>query len=193
MKKTIVIAVLIITAVLSSNAQIKKVLFVMSAEDTLLLNKGKKERQTGVFLNEFYLAYKAIINEGYTVDFATPNGVKATIDLESLGEDYWEEKPELKNEALEFWNTDAKFSKPMTLEMSISNYDDYIGIVIPGGQGLMVDLIADTNIPVPLCTSCTKTRLTKFQLAKSAKSFLGSDHLFRQIFVAFLFFDQYEM
>jgi putative intracellular protease/amidase len=150
MKKTIVIAVLIITAVLSSNAQIKKVLFVMSAEDTLLLNKGKKERQTGVFLNEFYLAYKAIINEGYTVDFATPNGVKATIDLESLGEDYWEEKPELKNEALEFWNTDAKFSKPMTLEMSISNYDDYIGIVIPGGQGLMVDLIADTNIPVLL-------------------------------------------
>jgi hypothetical protein len=36
-------------------------------------------------------------------------------------------------------------------------------------------------------------RLTKFQLAKSAKSFFGSDHLFRQIFVAFLFFDQYEM
>jgi hypothetical protein len=43
----------------------KKVLFVMSAEDTLLLNKGKKERQTGVFLNEFYLAYKAIKTEGY--------------------------------------------------------------------------------------------------------------------------------
>jgi hypothetical protein len=36
MKKAIVIAVLIITAVLSSNAQTKKVLFVMSAEDTLI-------------------------------------------------------------------------------------------------------------------------------------------------------------
>jgi hypothetical protein len=43
----------------------RKVLFVLSAEDTLLLNKGKKERQTGVFLNEFYLAYKAIKTEGY--------------------------------------------------------------------------------------------------------------------------------
>jgi putative intracellular protease/amidase len=29
-------------------------------------------------------------------------------------------------------------------------YDDYIGVVIPGGQGLMVDLIDDLNIPVLL-------------------------------------------
>jgi putative intracellular protease/amidase len=150
MKKTIIIAVLIITAVLSSNAQTKKVLFVMSAEDTLLLNKGKKERQTGVFLNEFYLAYKAIKTEGYAIDFATPNGVKATIDIESLDEDYWEEKPEIKSEALEFWNNNVKFSTPMSLEKAIENADDYIGIVIPGGQGLMVDLIYDTNIPVLL-------------------------------------------
>jgi putative intracellular protease/amidase len=150
MKKAIIIAVLIITAVLSSNAQTKKVLFVMSAEDTLLLNKGKKERQTGVFLNEFYLLIKQLIKEGYCVDFATPGGIKATIDLESLDEDYWEEKPELKIEALEFWNKDEKFAKPMTLEKAISNYDNYIGIVIPGGQGLMVDLIYDTNIPVLL-------------------------------------------
>jgi hypothetical protein len=86
MKKSVVIAVLIITAVLSGNAQIKKVLFVLSAEDTLLLNKGKKERQTGVFLNEFYLGIQSYqLTEGYAVDFATPGGVKATIDLESLG------------------------------------------------------------------------------------------------------------
>jgi hypothetical protein len=150
MKKAIVIAVLIITAVLSSNAQTKKVLFVMSAEDTLLLNKGTKERQTGVFLNEFYLAYKAIKTEGFVVDFATPGGIKATVDLESLDDDYWIEKPELKNEALEFWNKDEKFANPMTLEKAVESFDDYIGVVIPGGQGLMVDLIDDLNIPVLL-------------------------------------------
>jgi putative intracellular protease/amidase len=116
----------------------------------LLLNKGKKERQTGVFLNEFYLAYKAIKTEGYAIDFATPGGVKATIDIESLDADYWKEKPEIKSEALEFWNNNVKFSTPMTLEKAIENADDYIGIVIPGGQGLMVDLIYDTNIPVLL-------------------------------------------
>jgi putative intracellular protease/amidase len=150
MKKLLVISVLLLSAVFLTRAQSQKILFVMSAEDTLLLNKGKKERQTGVFLNEFYLAYKAIIKEGYMVDFATPGGFKATVDLESLDEKYWEEKPGLKDEALEFWNKDEKFAKPITLEKAIKNYNKYIGIVIPGGQGLMVDLIYDTNIPVLL-------------------------------------------
>jgi putative intracellular protease/amidase len=147
MKKLIVICVLFIMVLFTSNAQAKKVLFVMSAEDTLLLNKGEKERQTGVFLNEFYLAYKAIITEGYDIDFATPEGVKATIDAESLDEEYWKEKLELKDEALEFWNKNEKFGHPMTLEEAIERSNEYIGIVIPGGQGLMVDLINDKNIP----------------------------------------------
>ena len=42
-------------------AQNSKVLFVLSAADTLLLNKGEKKRQTGVFLSEFYLVYKSLI------------------------------------------------------------------------------------------------------------------------------------
>jgi hypothetical protein len=123
MKKLLVISVLLLSAVFLTRAQSQKILFVMSAEDTLLLNKGKKERQTGVFLNEFYLAYKAIIKEGYMVDFATPGGLKATVDLESLDEKYWEEKPGLKDEALEFWNKDEKFAKPITLEKAIKNYN----------------------------------------------------------------------
>jgi outer membrane murein-binding lipoprotein Lpp len=36
MKKLVIFAVLIITAFLSGNAQSKKVLFVLSAEDTLI-------------------------------------------------------------------------------------------------------------------------------------------------------------
>jgi putative intracellular protease/amidase len=56
-----------------------------------------------------------------------------------------EGKPEIKSEALEFWNNNVKFSTPMSLEKAIENADDYIGIVIPGGQGLMVDLIYDTK------------------------------------------------
>lgn len=56
-------------------AQNNRILFVMSAADTLQLNDGEKLRQTGVFLNEFYLAYKSVTEAGYTVDFATPNGI----------------------------------------------------------------------------------------------------------------------
>jgi len=131
-------------------AQSKKVLFVMSEADTLLLKKGKNKRQTGVFLNEFYIAHKAIADAGFAIEYATPTGKKATIDQESLGDDYWEGKLELKPEAIDFWENNKAFSNPMTLTKAIEKQNEYIGLVIPGGQGLMVDLIYDKNIPIIL-------------------------------------------
>src|SRR5690554_7776131 len=88
----------------------------MSAADTLQLNNGEKLRQTGVFLNEFYLAYKSVTEAGYTVDFATPNGIVATIDKESINDKYWKNNLEVKNEALIFTKTDSLFNSPKTLE-----------------------------------------------------------------------------
>ena len=147
------IRILIIILVLLANtvsAQNNKILFVLSAEDTLQLNNGEKLRQTGVFLNEFYLAYKSVTEAGFTVDFATPNGIIATIDEESINDKYWENNFEVKNEALIFTKTDSLFNSPKTLEKAIEDKSDYIGLIIPGGQGLMVDLKDDINIPILL-------------------------------------------
>ncbi len=131
-------------------AQDKKILFVMSAADTIALNKGNKLRQTGVFLNEFYLAYKAVSEAGYSVDFATPNGKVATIDHESVDEKYWKGSLSLREEAVLFVENDSAFIHPITLKKAIENREEYSGLVIPGGQGLMVDLIYDQNVPVLL-------------------------------------------
>ena len=131
-------------------AQSNKILFVMSAADTLPLNNGKKLRQTGVFLNEFYLAYKSVTEAGYFVDFATPNGIVATIDQESINDKYWKNNLITKNEALVFSKTDHSFNNPKTLEKAIEDKTNYTGLIIPGGQGLMVDLIEDKNIPILL-------------------------------------------
>jgi putative intracellular protease/amidase len=150
MKKIISIAILAVFISNISYGQNKKVLFVMSEADTLLLKKGKKKRQTGVFLNEFYEAYQALTEKGYDIDFATPTGKKPTIDQESLNDDYWKDKTEMKQKAIDFWETDARFSKPMTLETATQSLENHIGLVIPGGQGLMVDLIYDKNIPILL-------------------------------------------
>lgn len=147
------IRILIIILVLLANtvsAQNNKILFVLSAADTLQLNNGEKLRQTGVFLNEFYLAYKSVTEAGYTVDFATPNGIVATIDKESINDKYWKNNLEVKNEALIFTKTDSLFNSPKTLEKAIEDKSNYIGLVIPGGQGLMVDLKDDINIPILL-------------------------------------------
>jgi len=101
-------------------------------------------------LNEFYLAYKSVKEAGYTVDFATPNGIVATIDEESINDKYWKKNLEVKKEALTFIKTDNIFNNPKTLEKAIENKSDYIGLIIPGGQGLMVDLKDDRNIPILL-------------------------------------------
>jgi len=148
--RTIFLLTAMLTFQVTAKAQPQKVLFVLSAEDTLPLNKGKKERQTGVFLNEFYFAYKAIISEGYAVDFATPEGKKPIIDQESLREGYWKEAPALKAEAVDFWETSASFSSPMSLSEAVDRTSEYIGLVIPGGQGLMVDLYYDAMLPILL-------------------------------------------
>ena len=148
--RTVCIALLALFMSVPAFAQKGKVLFVLSEADTLLLNKGKKKRQTGVFLNEFYLAHKAIADAGFAIDYATPTGKKATIDQESLDDDYWEGKLELKPEAIEFWKNNKAFSNPMNLAKAIEKQEQYMALVIPGGQGLMVDLIYDENIPVLL-------------------------------------------
>lgn len=150
MKRVITIVAIIVTTHISASAQSRKILFVMSAADTLELNDGEKLRQTGIFLNEFYLAYKSVTEAGYAVDFATPNGVVTTIDEESINDKYWKNNLEIKNEALTFIKTDSLFNSPKTLEKAIEKKSDYIGLIIPGGQGLMIDLKDDMNIPVLL-------------------------------------------
>lgn len=150
MKRIIQVLAIVILYSITVSAQNKKILFIMSAADTLELNKGEKLRQTGVFLNEFYLAYKSVLENEYTVDFATPNGIVATIDKESVHDKYWKGLLTVKNEALKFVKNDSSFNNPITLEKAIENKTDYIGLVIPGGQGLMVDLKDDKNIPVLL-------------------------------------------
>ncbi len=150
MNKLILIITLIILTNFSLSAQNKKILFVLSAEDTLQLNNGEKLRQTGVFLNEFYLAYKSLADAGYTIEFATPNGITATIDQESINDQYWENHVPVKNEALLFVKNNVAFNNPSTLEKVIEKKAEYIGLIIPGGQGLMIDLTYDKNMPVLL-------------------------------------------
>ena len=146
----ILILITTFMASISIASQNKKVLFVLSTADTLELNSGQKKRQTGVFLNELYLAYKSVVAHGYEVDFATPNGLISTIDEESINDKYWKNQIEVKNEALSFVKKDSAYNNPMTLEKAIENENEYFGLLIPGGQGLMVDLMFDAHIPILL-------------------------------------------
>lgn len=137
-----IILSLLVSLSLSVQAQ-KKVLFVMSAAKDLPLKNGKTYTNTGVFLSEFYLAWKDITDRGYVVDFATPDGQVSSIDKESLEEKYWKGRVGLIPEAVLFVRSDSSFNHPKTLQEVSDQWRDYDGMVIPGGQGLMVDLIRD--------------------------------------------------
>ena len=143
--KLLLIALLIKS--ITVQAQTKKVLFVMSAAKELRLENGKIYPETGVFLSEFYLVYKDIVNLGYEIEFATPNGIMSSIEKESYDKKYWGKRDTLISEAGNFVRHDKKFDNSLTLEQAFENIHTYSGMVIPGGQGLMVDLFYDHNIP----------------------------------------------
>lgn len=125
-----------------------KVLIVMSAANTLLLD-GNRQHPTGVFLNELYHPVIALDRSGFDLVFATPEGKKATLDPESLKDKYWNSKEE-KEEAVRFLNSHPSFQKPIPLESVGKDHQIYISLLVPGGQGLMTDLLYDKNLPVLL-------------------------------------------
>ena len=143
MKNTIIILSLI-CATINSKAQSKHILFMMSAANELPLMNGKTYTNTGVFLSEFYLAYYDLKERGYQITFTTPKGIPSKIDKESFDKKYWSGRDSLLKQAIQFIETDSGFKHPIPLEDALKQVDLYAGIIVPGGQGLMVDLIKDT-------------------------------------------------
>jgi len=120
------------------------ILFVLTTADKQTLQNGKV-RDTGFFLGEFYIPYRDLINSGHTVSFATIDGQEAPIDPESLKESYWNDK-NLIRDALEFTRENQSFKNPATLKQALRDIQKYDALVIPGGQGVMVDLIENQTV-----------------------------------------------
>lgn len=131
------------------------VLFVLSAASTQRLRNGKL-RETGFFLGEFYDAYQAVSQSGYRVSIATASGRAPVVDPESLKSKYWASEPELQA-ALRFIATDPRFLEPLPLEAVRAQKLEFQGLVVPGGQGVMVDLVGDTRLQ-GLIVSMAKSR-----------------------------------
>jgi putative intracellular protease/amidase len=121
------------------------VLFVMTAADEQELEDGAV-RQTGYFLNEFYEAFRSVSAAGYQVAFASPRGKKPSIDPESLNPKYWEEHPDWLSEAQSLAATHPGLGAPLSLDEALAQSDQFRALVIPGGQGVMVDLLGDRSV-----------------------------------------------
>lgn len=141
MKDCMLIVLILFFSPLSFGSQ--KVLFLMTAADSQEL-QNKKIRKTGYFLNEFYETYKELANAGITAEFASPGGKSPTIDEESLKERYWESQKDLKD-ALSEVDKIVGLKNPMPISIALAKIDEYRAIIVPGGQGVMVDLFFDNE------------------------------------------------
>lgn len=118
------------------------VLMVLSSASEQKLSDGST-RSTGVFLNEFYEPYRALIDAGYEVVLATPGGQPPTFDPEGLKPSYWEAHPESLTEAQALV---AKLPAPLSLAEVRTRAETFQALLIPGGQGVMVDLLGDAEL-----------------------------------------------
>jgi putative intracellular protease/amidase len=121
-----------------------KVLFVVSAAREQVLTNGSR-RRTGTFLGEFYEPYVEVTEQGYEVVIATVAAAPPAIDPESLDDDYWNVEAE-RNEALRFVERSRAWREPVSLVEARTRASDFDGLIVPGGQGVMVDLLDNAEL-----------------------------------------------
>lgn len=122
-----------------------KVLVVLTASGSQYLNDGT-ERETGYFLNEFYEPYAALRERGYDVVIATPDGKPPVIDPESLQEKYWSGGAQELEAAQQFVRAAPEMKSPRPLTAALADGEDYQALLVPGGQGVMNDLIQNPDL-----------------------------------------------
>jgi putative intracellular protease/amidase len=119
------------------------ILMVVSAADSLTMKDGS-QHPTGFWAEELVVAHRTLQQAGHNVDFATPGGVKPTVDKISLQPDMVgsEERAEDFRTYLEMIDVDL-FAPLVLADVDMSGYD---AVVLPGGHGPMADLFQDKDL-----------------------------------------------
>lgn len=102
---------------------------------------------TGQYLNETVVPAMAVINAGYEVVLATPNGTRPHIDEASDSVQHFEGDEAAYQRARTFYAEDPSMNQVRTLRSVIEEgLDDYVGVFVPGGQAPVVDLMQDADL-----------------------------------------------
>lgn len=122
-----------------------KVLVVMSGAHLLDL-KDNKVYATGYYLNELATPLRALVEAGYTPDFASPDGDAPTMDASSNSVKFFGGDDAKRMETLRFINGFAGLRHPLKLSAIAGHTDGFAGVFVPGGHAPMVDLAKDKDL-----------------------------------------------
>lgn len=101
----------------------------------------------GQYLNETVIPSMALIEAGYEVVLATPNGTKPHIDEVSDAAQHFGNDEAAHLRARRFYETDPSMNEVRTLRSVIADgLDAFAGVFVPGGHAPVVDLMQDPDV-----------------------------------------------
>ncbi|MFB4317766.1 type 1 glutamine amidotransferase domain-containing protein [Actinomadura sp. 21ATH] len=120
-----------------------KILMVISGASTLTLADGSSH-PTGYWAEEVAESHRILTEAGAEVVFATPGGVRPTVDVLSL-----DERGGVPAKAAQTYRSYLdgladRLAHPLALAQA--NAEDYDAIYLPGGHGPMADLDRDADL-----------------------------------------------
>jgi putative intracellular protease/amidase len=102
---------------------------------------------TGQYLNETVVPAQALVEAGYEIVLATPDGAKPHIDPVSDIVDHFDGDQKAYDKGRAFFDNDPAMNNPRTLRSVIDEgLESYAGVFVPGGQGPVVDLMQDVEL-----------------------------------------------
>lgn len=102
---------------------------------------------TGQYLNETVIPVMALLDAGYGIVLATPNGTKPHIDEASDSAQHFGGDVAAYHRAKAFYANDPSMNQVRTLRSVIDEgLETYAGVFVPGGQAPVVDLMQDADM-----------------------------------------------
>jgi len=120
---------------------------IVGSNATRIEVQGGRTGATGQYLNETVVPAMAVIEAGYEVVLATPNGTRPHIDEASDSVDHFEGDEAAYRRAKAFYANDPAMNAVRTLQSVVEEgLDNYAGVFVPGGQAPAVDLMQDPDL-----------------------------------------------
>jgi putative intracellular protease/amidase len=126
-----------------SNGQV----LVIGSNATGIEVQGGGTRPTGQYLNETVVPAMALVDAGYDLVLATPNGAKPHIDAPSDSAQHFGGDEAAYQRARAFFANDPSMNQGRTLRSVIDEgLEKYAAVFVPGGQAPAVDLMQDCEV-----------------------------------------------
>jgi len=125
----------------------KAKVLLIGSNATRIEIQGGRTGATGQYLNETVVPALAIVEAGYEIVLATPDGTKPHIDEASDTPDHFGGDEAAYERAKTFYANDPAMNEVRTLRSIVEEgLDNYAGVFVPGGQAPVVDLMQDPDM-----------------------------------------------